>query len=166
LSVARRVETSPDPIRLGGIGLKLAADIESATGLETRATMLGHIQRGGTPTAFDRLLATRFGHHALELAVAGEVGKLVVWKGGNICQVDITSVAGKQRKVLARSPHAANRPSGGNQHGRPRHLKRLGEKNPFPKLRTGVCYARWPMTFVGRVSDGKSRLNEETIPLA
>jgi 6-phosphofructokinase 1 len=99
VSVARRVETSPDPIRLGGIGLKLAADIETATGLETRSTMLGHIQRGGTPTAFDRLLATRFGHHALELAVAGEVGKLVVWKGGAICQTDITSVAGRQRKV-------------------------------------------------------------------
>ena len=99
LSVARRVETSPDPIRLGGIGIKLAADIETATGLETRATMLGHIQRGGTPTAFDRVLATRFGHHALELAVAGEVGKLVVWKGGAICHTDIASVAGKQRKV-------------------------------------------------------------------
>src|SRR5512142_2290191 len=79
LVVAKRVETSPDPIRLGGIGNKLAADIENCTGLETRATVLGHIQRGGTPTAFDRVLATRFGHHALQLAVDGCRGKLVIW---------------------------------------------------------------------------------------
>ena len=102
--VARRVEHSPDPIRLGGISMKLAADIESCTGLETRATVLGHIQRGGTPTAFDRVLATRFGHHALELAMSGVAGKLVVWKGGGIGEIDIEAVAGKQRKVTADHP--------------------------------------------------------------
>ncbi len=99
LVIQRRVETSPDPIRLGGVSMKLAADIESCTGLETRATILGHIQRGGTPTAFDRVLATRFGYHALELVMAGACGKLVVWKGGTIDQTDIANVAGKQRKV-------------------------------------------------------------------
>lgn len=97
--VQRRIETSPDPIRLGGIANKLQADIESAIGLEARATILGHVQRGGTPTPADRVLATRFGHHALELLLAGERGKLVVWKNGGIDQVDITGVAGKQRKV-------------------------------------------------------------------
>ncbi|HEY8665978.1 MAG TPA: ATP-dependent 6-phosphofructokinase [Tepidisphaeraceae bacterium] len=97
--VQRRVETSPDPIRLCGIAAKLAADIEGCTGLETRATNLGHVQRGGTPTPFDRVLATSFGHHALELVMGKAFGKLVVWANGRIDQVDIESVAGKQRKV-------------------------------------------------------------------
>ena len=107
--VLRRIETSPDPIRLGGIANKLVADIESCTGLETRATILGHIQRGGTPTPFDRVLATQFGYHALNLLLAGEFGKLVVWKDGKLAQVDITSVAGKQRMVPPEHPlvHAA-----------------------------------------------------------
>ena len=102
--VAKRIESSPDPIRLGGIGMKLAADIESAIGLETRATILGHIQRGGTPTPFDRVLATNFGYRALELAVQGTFGKLVVWKNGGLDQIDIASVAGKQRKVPLDDP--------------------------------------------------------------
>jgi 6-phosphofructokinase 1 len=97
--VQRRIETSPDPIRLGGIANKLVADIESAIGLETRATILGHIQRGGTPSPADRVLATMFGHHALDLVINGACGKLVVWRGGKLDQVDIESVAGKQRKV-------------------------------------------------------------------
>ena len=97
--VQRRVETSPDPIRLGGIANKLVADIEAATCLETRATILGHIQRGGTPTPADRVLASSFGHHALEILIKGATGKLVVWKQGGLSEVDITSIAGKQRKV-------------------------------------------------------------------
>ena len=97
--VLRRVEASSDPIRLGGIGTKLAADIENKTGVDSRATILGHIQRGGTPSPADRVLATSFGHHALELLVAGICGKVVVWRGGRLDQVDIESVAGKQRRV-------------------------------------------------------------------
>ncbi len=97
--VQRRVEGSPDPIRLGGISMKLAAEIESRTGVETRATVLGHIQRGGTPTAFDRVLATSCGRHALELAVGGARGQLVVWKEGRIGETAIDAVAGRQRKV-------------------------------------------------------------------
>jgi 6-phosphofructokinase 1 len=102
--IARTVEGSPDPIRLGGCSGILADQIEKATGLETRATILGHIQRGGTPSAMDRILATRFGHHALELAVSGESGKLVVAKDGKITHVNIEDVAGKQRKVPADHP--------------------------------------------------------------
>lgn len=97
--VLRRIESSPDPVRLGGIANKLAADIESALALDARATILGHVQRGGAPTPADRVLASAFGHHALELLMAGESGKLVVWKDGKIGQTDIQSVAGKQRKV-------------------------------------------------------------------
>lgn len=97
--VARTDPTSPDPIRLGGCSVILADQIESTTGLETRATILGHIQRGGSPSACDRVLATQFGHHALELLMSGEVGKLVVLKDGRIGHVNIEDVAGKQRKV-------------------------------------------------------------------
>jgi phosphofructokinase-like protein len=97
--VQRRVEDSPDPIRLGGISMKLAAKIESRTGLEARATLLGHVQRGGTPTPLDRVLATRFGLHALELAVSATWGRVVVWKDGRIGDAEIAAVAGKQRKI-------------------------------------------------------------------
>jgi 6-phosphofructokinase 1 len=97
--VARTVEGSPDPIRLGGCSTMLADAIEAATGLETRATILGHVQRGGTPSARDRVLASMFGYHALELAMSGASGKLVVMKDGKINDVNITDVAGKQRKV-------------------------------------------------------------------
>jgi 6-phosphofructokinase 1 len=102
--VARTVEGSPDPIRLGGCSTMLANEIESATGLETRATILGHVQRGGTPSAMDRVLATQFGYHALELVMSGACGQLVVLKDGRIGQVSIEDVAGKQRKVPANHP--------------------------------------------------------------
>jgi 6-phosphofructokinase 1 len=97
--VARTVEESPDPVRLGGCSTILANAIESATGLETRSTILGHIQRGGTPSARDRVLASHFGHHALELVMSGERGRLVVLKDGKIGHVNIEDVAGKQRTV-------------------------------------------------------------------
>ncbi len=102
--VARRIETSPDPIRLGGIGQKLSSDIEAATGLETRCTTLGHIQRGGTPSAADRVLATQYGFHALELLMTGEQGKLIVMRDGRISHANILDVAGKQRKVPTDHP--------------------------------------------------------------
>src|SRR5205814_10060645 len=62
--------------RLGGIGVALEREIESRTGFETRATVLGHVQRGGTPTAFDRVLATRLGLAAINAAHEGEWGKM------------------------------------------------------------------------------------------
>ncbi|MGD0838375.1 MAG: 6-phosphofructokinase, partial [Polyangia bacterium] len=97
--IQRRVETSPDPIRLGGIAGKLVADIEELTKLDARATVLGHIQRGGSPTPADRVLATQFGHHALEILMQGARGQLVVQQGGRLAEVAIQSVAGKQRQV-------------------------------------------------------------------
>ncbi len=102
--VARRVETSPDPVRLGGIAIKLVADIEEKTKLDVRATVLGHIQRGGPPTPADRVLATQFGYHALEILMAGAQGQLVVQQGGRLAEVPIQSVAGKQRKVAPDDP--------------------------------------------------------------
>lgn len=102
--VARRIETSPDPIRLGGIANKLVMDIETATRLDARATILGHIQRGGSPTPADRVLATQFGHHALEILMNGAKGQLVVQTQGKLGEVSIESVAGKQRTILPDEP--------------------------------------------------------------
>jgi 6-phosphofructokinase 1 len=97
--VLKRVANSPDPIRLGGIGEKLAEDINRQTGLDCRAVVLGHVQRGGTPTPHDRTLATMFGHAAIELLAAGVKNRLVVWKGGGISSVPLASIAGKIKTV-------------------------------------------------------------------
>lgn len=97
--VARVDPNSPDPIRLGGIGQKVAHEIETATGIETRVTVLGHVQRGGTPVAMDRVLATMFGHAATERLMSGSRGRLVVMKQGAISDVDLTEVSDKQRLV-------------------------------------------------------------------
>jgi 6-phosphofructokinase 1 len=75
--------------RLGGIGEWLAGEIETHTGKEARTTVLGHIQRGGTPTAFDRVLATRFGLHAIDTVHAGDWGKMVALHGTQIVRVPL-----------------------------------------------------------------------------
>jgi len=72
--------------------------------LDARATVLGHIQRGGSPTPADRVLATQFGYHALDILMKGAQGQLVVQQGGRLAEVPIESVAGKQRKVATDDP--------------------------------------------------------------
>lgn len=101
--VKRMVANSPDQVRLGGISNQLAAQIEGITTLETRVTILGHLLRGGTPTAFDRILASRFGTEAVNLAYKGDFGKMVALKGNEIDSVLISEVAGKVRKVSLES---------------------------------------------------------------
>jgi 6-phosphofructokinase 1 len=76
-------------VRLGGIGDKIARLIEAATGFETRATVLGHIQRGGSPTAFDRVLATRFGVLATDLVHQKKFGKMVALQGNKVVEVPV-----------------------------------------------------------------------------
>ncbi len=76
-------------VRLGGIGDMLAKEIEKRTGKEARTSVLGHIQRGGTPTAFDRWLATRFGLHAIDAVNAGDWGKMVALRGTDIVRVPL-----------------------------------------------------------------------------
>ncbi|MBK7404591.1 MAG: 6-phosphofructokinase [Phycisphaerales bacterium] len=97
--VDRVVENSPDPIRLGGIGRWLSSEIEGRTGVESRYVVLGHIQRGGTPCAVDRVLATQFGDHAMHLLRQGARNRLVVVQQGELTDVDITEAAGRQRLV-------------------------------------------------------------------
>jgi ATP-dependent phosphofructokinase / diphosphate-dependent phosphofructokinase len=77
-------------VRLGGIGVALADEIEHRTGFETRATILGHIQRGGTPSAFDRVLATRFGIAAIDAAEEADFGKMVALQGTAIVRIPLS----------------------------------------------------------------------------
>jgi len=86
-------------VRLGGVGSVLARHIERQTGFETRVTVLGHTQRGGTPTAFDRVLGTRFGLAAADLIQAGDFGKMVALRANEIVPVDLAETAGKIRTV-------------------------------------------------------------------
>lgn len=86
-------------VRLGGIGNLLAEEIEKRTGFETRNTVLGHIQRGGSPTAFDRVLATRFGVFAAELIQTGNFGKMAALKGNDIVAVPLKDATGELKTV-------------------------------------------------------------------
>lgn len=86
-------------IRLGGVGHIIGEEIENCTGIETRVTILGHIQRGGSPTPYDRVLATRYGVAAADLVHKGEFGRLVVLRCSRIESIPLTEVVGKIRTV-------------------------------------------------------------------
>jgi phosphofructokinase-like protein len=86
-------------VRLGGIGNILASEIEKRTGFETRATILGHVQRGGTPTAFDRVLATRFGVFAAELVNKKQFGVMASLRGNEIVAVPLADAIGELKTV-------------------------------------------------------------------
>ncbi len=85
--------------RLGGIGEWLADQIEQRTGKEARTTVLGHIQRGGTPTAFDRVLATRFGLHAVDAVADGDWGQMVALRGTDIVRVPLKDAVTELKTV-------------------------------------------------------------------
>ena len=86
-------------VRLGGIGAELAREIEERTGYETRYTVLGHVQRGGSPTARDRVLATRFGLHAADLVHEGRFGRMAALHGDDIVDVPLAAAVA-ERKVV------------------------------------------------------------------
>lgn len=85
--------------RLGGVGVKIAHQIEERTGMTTRATVLGHLQRGGTPCPFDRFLGTRFGRYAIELIAAEKYGQMVRYRDGEISDIPIAEVIGGFKSV-------------------------------------------------------------------
>jgi len=85
--------------RLGGVAYQIAPHLEELTGFETRVTVLGHLQRGGTPTAFDRVLATRFGTKAADLAIAGEHKVMVALRGAEIVPVPLEEACAEVRGV-------------------------------------------------------------------
>ena len=86
-------------VRLGGIGNILAHEIERLTGFETRAVVLGHIQRGGSPSAFDRVLATRYGIGAIDMVHRGDFGCMAALRGNKIVSVSLAEATGENRKV-------------------------------------------------------------------
>lgn len=99
LTVKERIEDSPEPIRLGGVGNVLRTQLEPLVGCEVRTTILGHVQRGGPPTPFDRVLATQYGHAAAQLVAQGRFNRVVVLRGTQIESVPLAEVAGRSRNV-------------------------------------------------------------------
>ena len=102
--IQRTVKESTDPIRLGGIGFVVGSQIEKATGIETRTVVMGHLQRGGTPTPFDRVLATRLGTRAVDMIVNQEFGYMVGVSGNSLIKVSLEDVAKGPRTVPLDEP--------------------------------------------------------------
>jgi len=92
-----------DNTRLGGIGERVAMQLEELTGLEARNTTLGYVQRGGTPTSYDRVLATKYGYKAVELALNGIFNVLVTLNGGNLDCISLEKVVGENKELGAAS---------------------------------------------------------------
>jgi ATP-dependent phosphofructokinase / diphosphate-dependent phosphofructokinase len=86
-------------VRLGGVGVYVAQEIERRTGFETRVSVLGHIQRGGSPTAYDRVLASRFGVHAVDMVARGEFGRMTALHGNVIASVELAEATRTLKRV-------------------------------------------------------------------
>jgi 6-phosphofructokinase 1 len=99
MAVQKTIAGSTDPIRLGGISGKIAATLEEKLGIECRVVVLGHLQRGGIPTAFDRWLSTRFGTEAVDLILQGKTGNMVALRGNDIINVPIKDAVSKLKRV-------------------------------------------------------------------
>ena len=99
LTVRERVEGSPEPLRLGGVGDAIKHELSQLIDAEIRTTVLGHIQRGGTPTPYDRVLATKFGCYAASLVAAGKWGRMVALQDNHMTSVPLELVANKTRLV-------------------------------------------------------------------
>ncbi|MEW6769840.1 MAG: ATP-dependent 6-phosphofructokinase [Bacillota bacterium] len=97
--VKKVVEGSFEPIRLGGVGHLVGEQVEKETGMETRVTVLGHLQRGGSPTPFDRILATRFGAAAVNFLMEGRYGEMVCLRTPDIGSVPLAEAVGAMRRV-------------------------------------------------------------------
>ena len=106
-TVREHIADSPDPLRLGGVGAVLQQQLSQRLASEVRHTLLGHVQRGGSPTPYDRVLATRFGYHAAQLVRGGEFGRMVTLQGDTIGSVAMSEVAGKNRIVPVDHPLVA-----------------------------------------------------------
>ena len=98
-TVADTVEDSPDPIRLGGVCRALALTLEPHLDSEIRTTVLGHVQRGGTPLPSDRILATQYGAAAAEMAARGQWGRMVALQNGRLSDIGLDQVADRVRHV-------------------------------------------------------------------
>jgi 6-phosphofructokinase 1 len=97
--VYREGPSETESARLGGVGREVGAVIEELTGMETRVTVLGHLQRGGSPTSFDRFLATRFGSEVVRLAERGGFGRMVAMRGEDIADVPLADALATPKRV-------------------------------------------------------------------
>lgn len=102
--VRQVVPGSPEPVRLGGVSHAIAERLDERLEAEVRATVLGHMQRGGSPTATDRVLATELGSHAARLVAEGRFGLMAAIRNGGLTEVPIEEVAGRTRRVPPDSP--------------------------------------------------------------
>lgn len=99
MCVREHIKGSPDPVRLGGVSNMIRAALEERLDSEIRTTVLGHIQRGGTPTAFDRMFATHLGAYAASLASSGRWGNMVAVQGNRLTTVPLEEVANQTRTI-------------------------------------------------------------------
>lgn len=99
VTIEKIMKGRPEPIKLGGIGARLCGEIEKLTGLETRSTVLGHLQRGGSPLTGDRLLSTRFGVSAVEAAIRGQFGQMVALQGNHVTLVPLNESINRQKLI-------------------------------------------------------------------
>lgn len=102
--VERMVSGRFDPIKLGGIGAKIGNELEVQYGMETRVTVLGHLQRGGSPNSYDRVLASRYGVEAVDAALQEEFGIMVALRGKDIVRVPLHEAVDKLKQVLLTDP--------------------------------------------------------------
>jgi 6-phosphofructokinase 1 len=100
----RVVKEATDPIRLGGIGFELGHQIEELTGIVTRTVVMGHLQRGGTPTPFDRVLATRLGTKAVDMIEMNTYGYMAGVQGNSLVEVSLDEVVQGQRTIPPNDP--------------------------------------------------------------
>jgi len=99
LTIERQLADSPDPIRLGGVAHALREQLQPLLDSEVRATVLGHVQRGGAPTPFDRVLATQFGNEAAQLLMAGQFNRMVTLQCERLASLPLAEVAHQSRQV-------------------------------------------------------------------
>lgn len=102
--VERLLAGRADPIKLGGIGAKLGHDLEEHFGMETRVTVLGHLQRGGSPNSYDRVLSTRYGVAAVDAVLEGEFGIMVSLQGREIVRVPLNQAVDKLKMISLTDP--------------------------------------------------------------
>ena len=102
--VQRIVKESTEPLRLGGVGFVLGTQIEQATGLETRTVVMGHLLRGGTPTPFDRVLATRLGASTIDMIAHKKYGCMVGVRGDTLAEVPLEDITKGKRTVSPNNP--------------------------------------------------------------
>jgi len=104
VTISKILEDSPEKVRLGGIGYRVAEELEKLTGRETRAMMLGHLLRGGSPEGFDRILASRFGVAAVRAIMEGKFDTMVAYRNDSVELVPLETGAGKNRFIHTDSP--------------------------------------------------------------